>query len=145
MPDWQERLESLKAGTVAALSLALAYCVTSIINSLLLAQNVTLGSLQVAVNDWHWWLSGAIAVVSGLLFGVTYRYAIRGDRNPQLKAGAVLAFGLVRGLAQLDLGLHASNFVLPFVVMAIESVIWFTIAAIALNFAIAQGWIKTFN
>jgi hypothetical protein len=51
--------------------------------------------------DWHLWVSGAVASVNGLLFGVTYRYIIRSDKNPQLKAGGILAFGLVRGLNDL--------------------------------------------
>ena len=45
-----------------------------------------------------------VVAVSCALFGVTYRYAVRGeDANPQLKAGVVAAFGLVR--SRLGLGL----------------------------------------
>lgn len=54
-------------------------------------------------------MSGAIAFFSGLLFGVTYRYLIRSDKNPQLKAGGVLAFGLVRGLTQIELGWNSHS------------------------------------
>jgi hypothetical protein len=50
-----------------------------------------------------------------LLFGVTYRYIIQEDSNPQLKAGAVLAFGLVRGLTVLDIGLNILSKLLPFI------------------------------
>jgi hypothetical protein len=51
----------------------------------------------------------------------------------------------VRGLTQLDIGLNTPGSVLPFVVMAVESISWFAIAAIALNWAIRLDWIKTFN
>jgi ammonia channel protein AmtB len=44
----------------------------------------------------------AIASISGFLFAVTYRYIVRDDQNPHLKSGAVSAFGLVRGLAQIQ-------------------------------------------
>ncbi|MHC5832050.1 MAG: hypothetical protein ACYT04_92765, partial [Nostoc sp.] len=97
-----ERLESLKAGIIGGLSLCFAFVMTSFLNTLVLAKYFqTLVSLQSDVN-WHLWVSGAIAFFSGLLFGVTYRYIIRSDKNPQLKAGGVLAFGLVRGLTQIE-------------------------------------------
>ena len=39
-----------------------------------------------------------VVTLSCALFGVTYRYAVRGEdaNNPQLMAGVVAAFGLVR-------------------------------------------------
>jgi hypothetical protein len=141
-----ERLESLKAGTIAALFVSFAFLSTTAINHLLLATNfMTLSSLQTELLNWQWVVSGAIAAFCGLLFGVTYRYAIRSDDNLQLKTGVVLAFGLVRGLTQLEIGANASGSILPFVVMAGESILWFAIAAIALNWAIQQGWVKPFN
>jgi len=36
-------------------------------------------------------------------------YLIRSDKNPQLKAGGVLAFGLVRGLTQIELGWNSHS------------------------------------
>ncbi|MHC5829829.1 MAG: hypothetical protein ACYT04_81365, partial [Nostoc sp.] len=95
--------------------------------------------------NWHLWVSGAIAFFSGLLFGVTYRYIIRSDKNPQLKAGGVLAFGLVRGLTQIELGWNSHSTILPFVVLAFESVLWFAIAAIAVDIAIKLRWLKPFS
>jgi hypothetical protein len=85
-------------------------------------------------------VSGAIATFSGLLFGVTYRYIIRSDKNPQLKAGGVLAFGLVRGLTQMELGLNSNITIWSFLVLAAESLLWFVFAAIALDF-----WVKPFS
>jgi hypothetical protein len=134
-----ERIESLKAGIIGGLSLGVACFLTNSINNLVLSQHFDiLASLQFTAS-WHWLLSWAIAGFSGLLFGVTYRYIIRQDQNPQLKAGGVLAFGLVRGLAQIDAGWSWS-----FVVLAVESVLWFVVAAIVLDTALRIGWIKPF-
>ncbi len=140
-----ERLESLKAGIIGGLSLCFAFAIASLLNTLVLANSFqTLASLQSYLN-WHLWVSGAIAFFSGLLFGVTYRYIIRSDKNPQLKAGGVLAFGLVRGLTQIELGWNSHSTILPFVVLAFESVLWFGIAAIALDIAIQLRWLKPFS
>ncbi|MBD2346416.1 hypothetical protein [Anabaena subtropica] len=139
-----ERLESLKAGIVGGFALGFAFLITSEINTLVLAKYFPiLRSLQIGVN-WPWLLSGAIAGFSGLLFGVTYRYIIRTDENPQLKTGAVMAFGLVRGLTQIEMGWNSSSTVLPFVVLASESILWFVVAAIAVDMAIQLGWVKSF-
>lgn len=141
-----ERLESLKAGIIGAVSLWVAFIFTTVVNSLFLARYfVALSSLRVDSVTWQWLVRGAIAIVCGLLFGVTYRYAIRSDNNFQLKSGTVLAFGLVRGLTQLDIGLNTPDSVLPSVVMAGESIFWFALAAVILNWAMQQGWVKTFN
>ncbi len=141
-----ERLESLKAGILAALCLLSAFFITSLINNLVLAKYfLELRTLAVELFNLEFLLSGAIASFSGLLFGVTYRYIIRQDQNPHLKAGGVLAFGLVRGLAQIDIGVACTGDVLPFVVLTLEGVLWFEIAAIALDAAIQQGWVKSFS
>lgn len=139
-----ERLESLKAGMIAGLSLSFAFLITSLLNNFVLAKYFPiLSSLQRDFN-WYWLLSGAIATFSGLLFGVTYRYIIRTDQNPHLSSGGVLAFGLVRGLSQIE-GLNASSAFLPSVALVGESILWFAIAAIALDTAIQFSWLKPFS
>ena len=145
--SFAERLESLKAGTLAALSLLLAFGMAEAANSLILTKSLeTLPAM-----DFNLLVRGAIALISGFLFGATYRYAIRRDRNPHLKAGVVLAFGLVRGFGQLDVGLSddagillAPNFWL-FAAMDAESILMFAIASLTLDFAILNNWIKPFN
>ncbi|OCQ98363.1 hypothetical protein BCD64_13805 [Nostoc sp. MBR 210] len=134
-----ERLESLKAGIIGGLTLGVICLMASLLNTLVLARYFEiLISLQVKW-DWQLLISWAIAIFSGLLFGVTYRYIIRQDQNPQLKAGGMMAFGLVRGLAQIE-----HDWSLAGVVLAGESVLWFIVAAIVLNQAIQLGWVKTF-
>ena len=141
-----ERLESLKAGIFGGLSVCLTFLITSFLNNLLLAKYFTaLSIIKLNIQDWRWWISAVISCFCGLLFGVTYRYIIRSDDNPQLKAGGVLAFGLVRGLTQIDVGLCCYSTILPFMVLGAESVLWFAIAAITLDTAIKLGWIKPFK
>ncbi|QLE59553.1 hypothetical protein FD725_27040 [Nostoc sp. TCL26-01] len=139
-----ERLESLKAGLIGGLAVVFAFLISSFVNTLLLAKYFpALVSTPIDVH-WRWLFSGVVAGFSGLLFGVTYRYVIRSDQNPQLKTGAVMAFGLVRGLTQIELGWNANNSVLPFFVLAGESIFWFVMAAIALDVAIQIGWVNPF-
>ncbi|BBD62388.1 hypothetical protein NIES2109_52280 [Nostoc sp. HK-01] len=134
-----ERLESLKAGMIGVFSLSVTWLITNLFNALVLARYFDiLTSLQVTLH-WYLFVSWAIASFSGLLFGVTYRYIIRQDQNLQLKAGGVMAFGLVRGLAQIEF-----DWSLAGAVLASESVLWFIVAAIALNQAIQVGWVKPF-
>ncbi|MDM9385581.1 hypothetical protein QUB80_33540 [Chlorogloeopsis sp. ULAP01] len=141
-----ERLESLKAGVLGGSCLFCAYLTTSLLNSLVLTKHFSvLSSLDIKSLDWHFLLSGSFVAFSGFLFGVTYRYIIRQDQNPHLKSGGVLAFGLVRGLTQIDAGVTFASNILPFIVMAAESVLWFAIAAIAVDTALQQSWIKPFK
>ncbi|MEH2295364.1 hypothetical protein [Nostoc sp.] len=140
-----ERIESLKAGIIGGLSVCFAFAITSLLNTFVLAKYFqTLASLQIDVN-WQWLVSGGVATFTGLLFGVTYRYIIRSDKNPQLKAGGVLAFGLVRGLTQIELGWNSHSRILPFMVLAAESLLWFVFAAIALDIVIKLRWVKPFS
>jgi len=111
-----------------------------------------LAGLQVRAIDLNFAFKGSIALLAGFLFGVTYRYGIRRDTNPQLKSGVVLAFGLVRAFGQLDAGLlfeagkmPALQELLPFVVRSVESVLLFAIAGFFLDWAIGRSWIKPFD
>ena len=85
----------------------------------------------------------AIGAVSGFLFGVTYRYVIRGDRNSHLNDGAVLAFGLVRGLAVVEQNLVLSE-LLSVLFLVTQSIVCFAIARLVLDLAIARKLIKPF-
>lgn len=137
-----ERLESLKAGIIGGASLYLAFCITSLINTLVLTKFVFAPS-SLLQPHWHWWLTAIIAGFSGFLFGVTYRYIIRTDNNSHLKSGGVLAFGLVRGLTQLDFSFMHT--IIPSLLQAGESILYFAIGAIALNAAMQKGWLKPFS
>ncbi|MEO1373361.1 MAG: hypothetical protein AAFW70_03355 [Cyanobacteria bacterium J06635_10] len=140
-----ERLESLKAAIICALSFSLVFILASIFNHSLLKDYFhNFYNLSAITLNWRWLISTGIAGFSGFLFGVTYRYIIREDENPQLKAGSVFAFGLVRGLTQVDAGLNFSLSVFPFILLALESILGFAVAASSLDSAIKLGWVKPF-
>ncbi|MBO0351215.1 hypothetical protein J0895_19480 [Phormidium pseudopriestleyi FRX01] len=138
-----ERIESIKAGAIAGFSVAVAWGVTSLGNQLMLSPGVESWAI---FPEWQrFWLSGTSAGVAGFLFGVTYRYIIRDDVNPHLKSGAVFAFGLVRGLAQIEVGLSNQSSVFPLIVTASESILIFAVARVLLDAAIARHWVKPFS
>ncbi|AFY52799.1 hypothetical protein Riv7116_0191 [Rivularia sp. PCC 7116] len=140
-----ERLESFKAGIVSALSFSLVFILASIFNQFLLKEYFRqFYTDSVITLNWHLLISAGFAGFSGFLFGATYRYIIREDKNPHLKEGSVFAFGLARGLAQVDMGLNFSDSVFPLTVLASESITGFAIAAFTLDWAIKFGWVKPF-
>jgi hypothetical protein len=141
-----ERLESAKAGIIGGLCVSFAFLVSCIINNFVLSQYFEiLKYLSIKTVNLHLLLSLGVTTFSGLLFGVTYRYIIRSDKNPQLKAGGIMAFGLVRGLAQIDIGIKEVGLILPFVVLGLESILYFALAAFVIDVAIKKGLIKAFD
>lgn len=141
-----ERIESIKAGVVASLAVAIVFCGASLINRLILATRFEpLAGLQVSAAGVSFWVSGVIAAIAGVLFGITYRYVVRQDQNSHLRSGAVLAFGLVRGSAQIDVGVMTQGSLLPFVVLALESVLLFAVARVVLDRAMMDGWVRPFK
>ena len=131
-----ERIESVKAGIVSAG----AFVLTELV--ILVAQDSGF-NLAIATIDGTWLVQLIIGAVSGFLFGVTYRYIIRGDRNSHLNDGAVLAFALVRGLALIEENLVLSE-LLSLLFLIIQSIICFAIARFALDLAMARKFIKPF-
>ncbi|KAM7494390.1 hypothetical protein LguiB_028999 [Lonicera macranthoides] len=86
----EDRLESIKAGAIAAIVGTLAGLPISF-------TQVTSTSQLI--------LPTAITFVSCALFGVTFRYAVRKDLDDfNLKTGTAAAFGVVKGLATLGGG-----------------------------------------
>ncbi|MEA5597300.1 hypothetical protein [Rivularia sp. UHCC 0363] len=141
-----ERLESLKAGTLCALSFSAIFILAAIFNDLLFEEYFTqLNNVSIITLNWQRLISAGIAGFCGFLFGVTYRYIIREDENPHLKTGSVFAFGLIRGLTQVDIGLNFSLSILPFALLALESVLEFAVTAFVLDRALKFGWFKPFD
>jgi hypothetical protein len=137
-----ERIESVKAGLIGAIAFTLAalvlLVVQGLVSDLILKLNTNFG-----VISWISAIELAIGAVSGFLFGVTYRYIIRSDRNSHLQDGAVLAFGLVRGLALVERNLVLSE-LLSLAGLVLQSIICFAIARLILDLAIARKLIKPF-
>lgn len=139
----EDRVESLKAAVLAGLAAGVAAAV------LLLAHRwpamglgAALASLRAGLSGSTFWVSALIASLSGGLFGITYRYAVRQDNNSQLKAGVVLAFSLVRGLALVNVAAAVSLRGWPFAVAIAESLLIFATAATSLELARQQNWVK---
>lgn len=147
MPDLQrERLESLKVGSVGAIAFASAFGLTAPLHNLLTQQGwLTPALVLTPVWDGPHLFSLGNALLAGFLFGVTYRYIIRQDQNLHLNSGAVLAFGLVRGLAQVDVGLGVQASALELVVVAAENIVLFAATRLLLDWAIARGLVKPFG
>ncbi|EKX55238.1 hypothetical protein GUITHDRAFT_131487 [Guillardia theta CCMP2712] len=93
------------------------------------------------------------------LFGLVYRYAIRGDGNPQLKQGVLGAFVITRAWSMLQAsdscsalplscGAPLSYFNWEMILQgsgaAVESVLAFGAAAVAMEFGFSKGWVKKF-
>ncbi|AFY37879.1 hypothetical protein Lepto7376_1536 [[Leptolyngbya] sp. PCC 7376] len=141
-----ERLESLKvaiAGGVCAGAISLGILVVNRIfvfgfEVIALTLASGMATLTLLVN-------AGIAGLSGALFALVYRYAIRQDKNPQLNMGVVLAFTLVRGLALVDAGSAIAQNGWPFLSACGESLVIFGLTALVLNFALQQQWLKTFG
>jgi hypothetical protein len=137
MHDRVERIESVKAGSLSGITAGIAYGTIDSLDRWLLGgyspQLISLG------------LEVAIAIATGFLFGVTYRYIIRTDRNSHLNSGAVLAFGLVRGLARVDVGGLDSLQLLANGLVVLESVLLFAIARATIDYALSVQWIAPFK
>jgi hypothetical protein len=153
-----ERIESVKAGIFGAGTFTVAELVFFVAQGLIQSLNEDMAldllselKTETIALDWSWGISLAIGTVSGFLFGVTYRYVIRSDRNSHLNDGAVLAFGLVRGLAlveknlALNLTLLDLSKFLSLGGLVLQSIVCFAIARLILDLAIARKLIKPFN
>ncbi len=137
MHDKVERIESVKAGSLSGIIAGIGYVAIAMIDRLMLPEySRSLISLS---------LEAAISIITGFLFGVTYRYIIRTDRNDHLNSGAVLAFGLVRGLAQIDVSKFELSQVWLNGLIVGKSILLFSIARYAIDFGLAAGWVRPFS
>jgi hypothetical protein len=137
MHDRLERIESIKAGSLGGIAAGIVYCLTIFCDVAIFHKySHSLLSLGLEV---------AIAIVSGFLFGVTYRYIIRTDRNAHLNDGAVLAFGLVRGLAHVDVDEFDLSQVWVDGLIVSKSIVMFAIARYAIDYALAASWVLPFT
>lgn len=114
-----------------------------------------LGTLPLVLTDSAPLLAKALtfgsSVATCVLFGVVYRYAIAADRsNTQLKAGAVAAFGLTRGLALAESSLKGvavidGDAVATAALAAGQSMLVIGFAVVALEYAMQQEMVKGFG
>ncbi len=140
----QDRMASIQA---AALTGFIAGVVVA--KLLLLHRAAALGWMAAAASTIDglagitFWISVAIAALSGALFGITYRYAVRQDTSSYLRSGVIFAFSLVRGLALVNVGAAITMMGWPFLIAITESLLMFAVAAAVLELALRRGWIAT--
>lgn len=134
-----ERIESLKAGVAAASLLGLLFLLLWGVESWSglapPSESLTLSQLAIPTEL----LRVAIALLTGFLFGVTYRYILRQDTDRQLQAGAVVAFGLIRGLAQVEL---LPGQVPLAALRLLSNLLSFAVVGFALSWMMQQGWVQ---
>jgi hypothetical protein len=139
----EDRIESLKAAVLAGAIAALVAALLLVAHRIpALGIQAALASTLSGLSGATFWVRAATVGLSGGLFGITYRYAVRQDDNPQLKAGVVLAFSLVRGLALVNGAAALSLGGWPFAVAIAESLVAFATAAAGLELARQRQWIK---
>jgi hypothetical protein len=130
----QERVESLKAGIVSGTVTAALWSAIALV-----------AGPRLGLDRPGLLLAVGIAGFSGLLFGVTYRYVIRHDRNPHLKSGAVGAFALVRGLAQVEPMLRQSPLPWELILLLLaQNWVMFSGARWLLDGLSDRGWLSRF-
>ena len=144
MHDRLERIESLKAGSLGGIAVGMGYCLLLAVTRFAVLESARFSFRATEPTIVSIGLECALAIISGFLFGVTYRYIIRIDRNDHLNTGAVLAFGLVRGLAQLDVGEFELSHIWLDGLILVKSILLFSIARYSIDSALARSWILPF-
>lgn len=140
----EDRIESLKSALLAGTGAGLMTLLVLLgQRARMLGWSQALTSLLTGFSATSLWSGLAIAVCSGGLFGITYRYTVRQDANAHLKSGVVLAFALVRGLAQVDGASALSQGGWPFVVAITESLLLFGGAGALVELALRRGWVRS--
>ena len=145
-----DRQESIKAGAIAALaalvtSVTMGWCnvwLAQYIPAIAQTRNLPQLELLSRLELWTGGLDVAIAVASAMLFGITYRYIASQQENPHLRSGAVGAFGLVRALAQVDIGIAEGEAWSVLAILGSESLLLFSIAALVLDACFQQNWVR---
>ena len=140
---WAERWQSLQAGGLGAIAAALILGLLTAMNTALVPQMPILTGLLTWRDGIGVVVGGTIVELSGFLFAVTYRYIIRQDQNPHLKSGAVGAFGLVRGLALVEMSWPQAHPALLIGLVA-ESFLLYGGIRLVLDWAFARGWLRPF-
>lgn len=137
-----ERIESLKAGIICSLSFTFSQVLAIIFNNFWLAEKYEFLFTEEITTEVEWLERVAIALLTGFLFGVTYRHLVRDEQNPHLKDGAVLAFGIVRGLALVEAQLSATISIWLLGILVVQSIVSFFITRLVLDRALKGKIVK---
>lgn len=149
-----ERIDSLKAGILGAITVGFTLILTLIFHALIFSKwSKDQMILSLITPDIKTLISMGMIMFSGFLFGVTYRYIMREDENFHLQSGAIIAFGLVRSLGQMEIGFNilspdlSPTFLVSsggqWLILILENLLLFGVAAMSLDQGIQRGWIKS--
>lgn len=114
-----------------------------------------------AREDAEWQVKHVGLALSCVLFGITYRYAVRRDGNPNLKQGVVGAFSITRALAAVTAPAESCSAALPLdcgppfrlftwtmlgqgALALLESAAVLGLCALLLDALFAAGWLSRF-
>ena len=165
-----ERVMSVKAAALSGGLTIFAWGIIAIVNAVtgdwgLDTQGLSLERLPTDWLDLGAWCQIALTGITGALFGITYRYVVRGDSNSHLGEGAFLAFALTRSFGSIEtiVGLYQTSTstlalatleelgqpialyaLLVCVVIALENLMLFAIARTGLILALRRNWITPF-
>ncbi|MCU0527142.1 MAG: hypothetical protein MUF72_20225 [Elainella sp. Prado103] len=139
-----ERIESLKAGIASAAGAAIVWSGLQLGAIWAIFPELDGQVWQRALWSPETGLQLGIAIFSGFLFGVTYRYIVRSDRNTHLRSGAAGAFGLVRGLAEIDRSLLQAPIWASALVL-LENLLLFGLLSLWLDWLLQKGWLQEFG
>jgi hypothetical protein len=92
-----EKLESVKTALVSLVAGGVATLPFSLV----------LGTISGFGATWEFETDGLALTLP--LFGLVYRYAIRKDKNPQLRAGVMGAFAITRAVSLVDVDASCSS------------------------------------
>ncbi|MBU6229630.1 MAG: hypothetical protein KGQ93_08040 [Cyanobacteria bacterium REEB459] len=142
-PSPVDRLESVKVALLTGSLGALVGALISVLHRIpMMGWQLSLASTLSGLAGNIFIVTVAIAALSTSLFGITYRYAIRQDPNPQIKIGVVLAFTLVRGLTLIDAAVIVHWHSWPLILISCsESLLLFGLTAAGLELALNLGWV----
>ncbi|MEM1369361.1 MAG: hypothetical protein AAGG02_15400 [Cyanobacteria bacterium P01_H01_bin.15] len=134
--QFSERLASLKGGVLSAAIMIIIHL------------GFILGQMGLVPLTWSVALLSFIPVgLTGMVFGVTYRYTVRRDRYRQLGDGVVSAFFVTRmgGVGSellMSRGHPALKSALPgLFILGIDTILGLALARFCLDWAQTRGWL----
>jgi len=140
----EERVESVKAGVIAAFSGSLAEVPVKA-SALLASSSIGTGAVKASAfaNFFtaQWEFNTYALAVQLALFGVVYRCIVRSDDNVMLTQGAVGAFAMCHALSATQVtSMWSTSMWVQLGTYFSESVIAFGVAAATLEFAWSKGF-----
>ncbi|NJO19547.1 MAG: hypothetical protein HC838_05070 [Spirulinaceae cyanobacterium RM2_2_10] len=127
----RDRRESLKAAALAGTTFAIVIGLSWLVPLPEFGAGIPLPGTALP-------LQLATTALTGGVFGITYRYVRREDRNPHLDSGAVAAFAIARASPSIT----ATDDLSPWAIAILSSGLGFWLASVVLNLALRRQWVQ---